>query len=400
MIAALDHEGLRAARRSRGRRDAQARRRVLDRRALGGDADRVPRPVRLPAARARPARRRVGRRVGDRARSTSSARPSSARSRPASSSSSTRTACARSRRSSLPSTARSASSSSSTSPGPTRTSRASRCTARACAWASDSPRRRRSTRTSSCRSRTRARPRRSASPARRGIPFSEGLIKNRYVGRTFIQPEQGLREQGDQAEVQPARRARGQARRRRRRLDRPREHDAADRADALRRRRDRGARARLGTARDRSVLLRHRLRRPGRADRVGQDRRGDSRAHRRDLARVPLARGPRAVDAPAGLAALPRVPDARLPDRRSGRRDEAQVRARWHSSPGAATSASDSATAALSLVRPGSTADASGMSTEIRHARVVEADQRARSDMAAKALSLGQTTVSRLRPAA
>jgi amidophosphoribosyltransferase len=29
-----------------------------------------------------------------------------------------------------------------------------------------------------------------------GIPFSEGLIKNRYVGRTFIQPDQGLREQG------------------------------------------------------------------------------------------------------------------------------------------------------------------------------------------------------------
>ena len=29
-----------------------------------------------------------------------------------------------------------------------------------------------------------------------GIPFSEGLIKNRYVGRTFIQPDQGLRDQG------------------------------------------------------------------------------------------------------------------------------------------------------------------------------------------------------------
>src|SRR5262249_19507719 len=28
-----------------------------------------------------------------------------------------------------------------------------------------------------------------------GIPFSEGLIKNRYVHRTFIQPEQGMPEQ-------------------------------------------------------------------------------------------------------------------------------------------------------------------------------------------------------------
>jgi len=36
-----------------------------------------------------------------------------------------------------------------------------------------------------------------------GIPFNEGLIKNRYVGRTFIQPDQGLREQGIKLKFNP-----------------------------------------------------------------------------------------------------------------------------------------------------------------------------------------------------
>jgi amidophosphoribosyltransferase len=36
-----------------------------------------------------------------------------------------------------------------------------------------------------------------------GIPYSEGLIKNRYVGRTFIQPDQALREHGIKMKFNP-----------------------------------------------------------------------------------------------------------------------------------------------------------------------------------------------------
>ncbi len=38
---------------------------------------------------------------------------------------------------------------------------------------------------------------------RSGIPFEEGLIKNRYVGRTFIQPDQELRRQGIRLKFNP-----------------------------------------------------------------------------------------------------------------------------------------------------------------------------------------------------
>ena len=36
-----------------------------------------------------------------------------------------------------------------------------------------------------------------------GIPYSQGLTKNRYVGRTFIQPDQGLRELGVRLKFNP-----------------------------------------------------------------------------------------------------------------------------------------------------------------------------------------------------
>ena len=42
-----------------------------------------------------------------------------------------------------------------------------------------------------------------------GIPFNEALIKNRYVARTFIQPEQGMREQGIRMKFNPLDEVRG-----------------------------------------------------------------------------------------------------------------------------------------------------------------------------------------------
>jgi len=43
-----------------------------------------------------------------------------------------------------------------------------------------------------------------------GIPYNEALIKNRYVARTFIQPEQGMREQGIRMKFNPLAEVAGQ----------------------------------------------------------------------------------------------------------------------------------------------------------------------------------------------
>jgi amidophosphoribosyltransferase len=43
-----------------------------------------------------------------------------------------------------------------------------------------------------------------------GIAFTEGLIKNRYVGRTFIQPDEGLRQQGIKMKFNPLAEVAGQ----------------------------------------------------------------------------------------------------------------------------------------------------------------------------------------------
>src|SRR5690625_6179382 len=38
-----------------------------------------------------------------------------------------------------------------------------------------------------------------------GLPYEMGVIKNRYIGRTFIQPSQELREQGVKMKLSPVR---------------------------------------------------------------------------------------------------------------------------------------------------------------------------------------------------
>jgi amidophosphoribosyltransferase len=38
---------------------------------------------------------------------------------------------------------------------------------------------------------------------RSGVPYAEGFVKNRYVGRTFIQPSQSMREQGVRLKLNP-----------------------------------------------------------------------------------------------------------------------------------------------------------------------------------------------------
>ena len=292
-----------------------------------GDADRVPRPARLPPARARPARRRLGRRVRDvRARSRRRefvrevrARRGRARRRGR--------AALRCRRSSRP-------------------SGGALCIFEFfyLARPDTQPRGRRGAR----RARADGRAARREAPAdadlvlpipdsgtpaaigfsrARGIPFSEGLIKNRYIARTFIQPDQELREQGIKLKFNPLAEVAGK---RVVVVD-----DSIVRGNTTRQivqmLFDAGAaevHVRISSPPvDRAVLLRHRPRRSGGDDRGRQDRRGDSRVHRRDLARVPLARRPVAATKRPESALCRACLTRRVPDGGAGGAREAPLRA-------------------------------------------------------------------------
>ena len=123
-----------------------------------------------------------------------------------------------------------------------------------------------------------------------GIPYGQGLVKNSYVGRTFIQPSQTIRQLGIRLKLNPLRDVIArQAPRGRRRLDRPRQHPARAGPDAARGRRGRDPRPDLVAARQVAVLLRHRLRLARRADRHRAQRRGDLPLDRRGLARATSA---------------------------------------------------------------------------------------------------------------
>ena len=161
-----------------------------------------------------------------------------------------------------------------------------------------------------------------------GIPFNEGLIKNRYVARTFIQPDQAMREQGIRMKFNPLSEVEG------RRIVVVDDSivrgydDAPARRDAAGRRRVRDPRADLVAAGRLSVLLRDRHGRRGRARRSASLGRGDANARRRDVAPLPLGRGDAGGDDSSGGRGLPRVFHARLPDPGAAQGREAPLRDR------------------------------------------------------------------------
>ena len=264
-------------------RPAARPRRLLAGRPRRGPDHRGPRSARLPAARARsdPGRRRADGHAAACGAMTPRRRPatpgSSRRRRPASTSSAPSTSGTSSRaRSSSSSRAasrvrsgsprrrrRCASSSSSTSPGPIRTWRAATCTRSAAGWACSWPTSTRSTTDLVMPVPDTGAPAAAGYAEASGIPFREGLVRNRYTGRTFIQPSQTLRHRGVTMKLNPLREVvRGPTPDRRRRFDRPGHDDQADRGPPAPGRRGRGPRPDQRAADLPPVLLRHRH--PGR----------------------------------------------------------------------------------------------------------------------------------------
>ena len=161
-----------------------------------------------------------------------------------------------------------------------------------------------------------------------GIPFSEGLIKNRYVQRTFIQPGQELRKQGIRLKYHPVAEVAGK---RVVAVD-----DSIVRGNTteqiVRMLFDAGATEVHVRISSPPVVGQCfygiDLADPSEMIAAGRSVEEVRARDRRDVARVPLPRRPRRVDAAAGVGALPRLPDGRLPDADPRRGGEAPLRAR------------------------------------------------------------------------
>ena len=126
-----------------------------------------------------------------------------------------------------------------------------------------------------------------------GLPKDDGLIKNRYVARTFIQPGPGAAQARPADEVQPAARDRRRASgsssstTRSSAATRPGRSSGCCATPGAKR----GAPADLGAADPPSLPLRRRHVDPRGDGRPRPHRRGDRRRNRCRLARLPLARG-------------------------------------------------------------------------------------------------------------
>ena len=124
-----------------------------------------------------------------------------------------------------------------------------------------------------------------------GVPFELGIIRNHYVGRTFIQPTQSVRELGVRMK-HSANRAAIEGKRIILIDDfaGARHHVEEDRAHDARRRRPRSAFPPRLAADPVSRLLRHRPAGPRRPSRGDPFAGGDARHHRRGFAGVPVDR--------------------------------------------------------------------------------------------------------------